>query len=106
MCARCASLKRTFPTSADPAEGVSAALLEQPESPQTRIRAAGSQRRNPPSSRVCDKPSNELSCILSRGQISAVPPTASQGLKQCRGVGEAAGLCLHQSDLALLIRLF
>src|ERR1700677_378794 len=43
--------------------------------------------------------------MLVRYQIRAVPPPASQGLKQSRGIGIAAGLCLHQIDLALLIGL-
>lgn len=40
------------------------------------------------------------------GQVRAVPPATAERLKQCRCIGIATGLRLHQVDHALLIGLF
>ena len=48
----------------------------------------------------------DLSILIVPTQVLAMPPAAAQRLKQGRGIGEAAGLGLHQRDARLLIGLF
>src|SRR5277367_390359 len=91
MLCRCAAVSFTLP--AVTGSGGASSLFEQPLSAAAAASAATAITQE------C------LGFTRVRGQLRSIPPSASQGLKQCRRVGIAAGLCLNQIDLALLIRL-
>src|SRR5215469_11641822 len=104
MCCLCAAVSRTL-VAVTACESLSIREVQAPQdrtaatsaTPGARADVSGYFRER----RRCA----ELFSMIVRGQTLPVPPAAAERMKQCRGVGIAAGLGLYQVDPGLLVSL-